>query len=132
MKPTFAAALFAASLAVTLVLANQSEVNATPTKAGVTDQLPVAPPAADQLKRCSTSSDCPNSKCKGGRCGGCSTSSDCKYGKCRSSRCGACSTSSDCGGWGKCKSGQCGGCSTSSDCGSFGSCRSGRCERTPY
>lgn len=83
-------------------------------------------------KKCSTSSDCPNSKCKSGRCGGCSTSSDCKYGKCKSGQCGGCSTSSDCGGWGKCKSGRCGGCSTSSDCGGFGSCSGGKCGKTPY
>ena len=88
--------------------------------------------AIELSKKCSTSSDCPNSKCKSGKCGGCSTSSDCKYGKCKSGWCGGCSTSSDCGDWGKCKSGQCGGCSTSSDCGSFGSCKSGKCEKTPY
>ena len=85
-----------------------------------------------ELKKCSTSSDCPNSKCKSGKCGGCSTSSDCKYGKCKSGQCGGCSTSSDCGGWGKCKSGWCGGCSTSSDCGSFGSCSGGKCANSPY
>lgn len=83
-------------------------------------------------KSCSTSSDCPNSKCSSGQCGACSTSSDCKYGKCSSGKCGACSTSSDCDGWGKCSGGQCGACSTSSDCGSFGSCSGGRCSKSPY
>ncbi|MBW1872882.1 MAG: hypothetical protein JRJ19_12500 [Deltaproteobacteria bacterium] len=84
------------------------------------------------LKRCSTSSDCPNSKCSSGKCGSCSTSSDCKFGKCSSGNCGSCSTSSDCGGWGKCSSGKCGSCSTSSDCGSFGSCSGGKCGKSPY
>lgn len=83
-------------------------------------------------RKCSTSSDCPNSRCKSGKCGSCSTSSDCKFGRCRSGQCGSCSTSSDCNGWGRCKSSRCGSCSTSSDCGSFGSCRSGRCSRAPY
>ena len=135
MKPKlFAVALFSAALAVVVVLAHQSEVRATQVQdASVTQGvLPVAPPSADLLKRCSTSSDCPNSKCAKGQCGACSTSSDCKYGKCRSGRCGACSTSSDCNGWGKCSSGRCGSCSTSSDCGSFGSCSSGKCQKTPY
>jgi len=85
-----------------------------------------------EAKRCSTSSDCPNSKCSGGQCGSCSTSSDCKYGKCSSGKCGSCSTSSDCNGWGKCSSGHCGSCSTSSDCGSFGSCSGGKCGKSPY
>lgn len=98
--------------------------------------LVVASQSADDaqlsLKRCSTSSDCPNSKCSGGKCGACSTSSDCKYGKCSSGKCGSCSTSSDCNGWGKCSSGKCGSCSTSSDCGSFGSCSGGKCGKSPY
>jgi hypothetical protein len=123
-------------LAAGLFLATQS--TAIPTQP---EQTKVDAPAADTAapaetllaaKRCSTSSDCPGSKCSGGQCGACSTSSDCKYGKCSSSKCGACSTSSDCGGWGKCSSGQCGACSTSSDCGSFGSCSSGRCANSPY
>lgn len=83
-------------------------------------------------KSCSTSSDCPHSKCSNGQCGGCSTTSDCGFGQCSGGKCGACSTSSDCKGWGSCSSGQCGSCSTSSDCGSWGSCSSGRCEKTPY
>jgi hypothetical protein len=106
---------------VGLVVTNQSAANNGTT---VDVQL--------DLKRCSTSSDCPNSKCSGGQCGACSTSSDCKYGKCSSSKCGSCSTSSDCNGWGKCSSGQCGSCSTSSDCGSFGSCSGGKCSKSPY
>ena len=105
-----------------LVVANQSAADNTAT----VDALQL------DLKRCSTSSDCPNSKCSGGNCGACSTSSDCKFGKGSSGKCGSCSTSSDCGGWGKCSSGQCGSCSTSSDCGSFGSCSGGRCAKSPY
>lgn len=89
-------------------------------------------PEAEPQTRCSTNSDCPNSQCRNGQCGGCSTNSDCGYGQCRSGQCGACSTNSDCRGWGSCNGGQCGRCSTSSDCGSFGSCSSGRCERSPY
>lgn len=104
-----------------LVVVNQSSANATETANVTLD-----------LKRCSTSSDCPNSKCSGGNCGACSTSSDCKFGKCSSGKCGSCSTSSDCNGWGKCSSGKCGSCSTSSDCGSFGSCSGGKCGKSPY
>ena len=142
--------LVTASFAITLTIAlfaSQSTVEATQSTEAQqvipaqvppapvdqkVDELPIGQPEAFPAKRCSTSSDCPNSKCRSGKCGACSTSSDCKYGKCRSSRCGGCSTSSDCGGWGKCKSSRCGGCSTSSDCGRFGSCRSGRCSKTPY
>lgn len=146
MKRTIAiTGLFAAVLGFGLFVADRSEAD-TPSletqvaevtvETQVTEVAPVPGDgpgcAVEVAKRCSTSSDCPNSKCKSGQCGGCSTSSDCKYGKCKSGQCGGCSTSSDCGGWGKCKSGQCGGCSTSSDCGSFGSCRSGRCEKSPY
>ncbi len=83
-------------------------------------------------KRCSTSSDCPHSKCNGGECGGCSTTSDCGFGQCSGGKCGACSTTSDCKGWGSCSGGKCGSCSTSSDCGSWGSCSGGRCEKSPY
>lgn len=133
------AGLFSAVLGVGLFVADRSEAdtpNIEPELNQVmeTAEVPGDAPncAVEVAKKCSTSSDCPNSKCKSGHCGGCSTSSDCKYGKCKSGHCGGCSTSSDCGGWGKCKSGQCGGCSTSSDCGSFGSCRSGHCEKTPY
>ena len=108
---------------------------AVPAQVSAPVEAPAEAPVCEVVelaKKCSTSADCPNSKCKSGKCGGCSTSSDCKYGKCKSGQCGGCSTSSDCGGWGKCKSGRCGGCSTSSDCGDFGSCRSGHCEKTPY
>ena len=144
--PLFSA-LFAAAVAVTAIAVHQSTADATlvtetqPTQLTqqATFEASEIPEAWEhamscdvEAKRCSTSSDCPNSKCRKGKCGGCSTSSDCRYGKCKSSQCGGCSTSSDCGGWGKCKSGRCGGCSTSSDCGSFGSCRSGRCQKTPY
>ena len=135
MKRSFLpVALLSAVLLVTLVLANQSSVQATPVDSSRSTlaDLPLVPPVALEMKRCSTSSDCPNSKCSGGQCGACSTSSDCRYGKCSGGRCGACSTSSDCGGWGKCSSGRCGSCSTSSDCGSFGSCSGGRCAKTPY
>jgi len=111
--------------------ANLAKPNTPKIEAPATD---TAAPARTLLaaKRCSTSSDCPNSKCSSGQCGSCSTSSDCKFGKCSSGKCGSCSTSSDCGGWGKCSSGHCGHCSTSSDCGSFGSCSSGLCSKTPY
>ena len=118
-----------AMLALGLVLFHQSEASAGPETDGFaleTSKL------VELAKRCSTSSDCPNSKCYNRKCGGCSTSSDCKYGKCYSRRCGGCSTSSDCGGWGKCSSRRCGACSTSSDCGRWGSCRNRRCTRTPY
>jgi len=125
-----------AALVAGVFFATQSSADYTPL-AQPKVEAPVADAAqpAEVLvaaKRCSTSSDCPNSKCSSGQCGACSTSSDCKYGKCSSGKCGSCSTSSDCGGWGKCSSGKCGSCSTSSDCGSFGSCSSGRCQNSPY
>ncbi len=128
------AIVFTIVLTAGFVLVGQSEADTTQSASQVVAASTQAATPTDLLagKRCSTSSDCPNSKCKSGKCGGCSTSSDCTYGKCSSGWCGSCSTSSDCKGWGKCKSGKCGGCSTSSDCGSFGSCSSGHCSSAPY
>jgi|GEM_PF-2292954 len=126
-------ALVAVVAGAGLLIANQSA--AVTTSSIETQTLGTAQVDSDltvAAKRCSTSSDCPNSKCSGGQCGACSTSSDCKYGKCSGGKCGSCSTSSDCGGWGKCSGGHCGSCSTSSDCGSFGSCSGGKCSKSPY
>lgn len=147
-KAPILTALFATAIAVAGVFAYQSNADATlipeaPVAASVEQTAEPAEEAPNygcqgaeefdfEAKRCSTSSDCPNSKCRKSRCGGCSTSSDCRYGKCKSSQCGGCSTSSDCKGWGKCSKSRCGSCSTSSDCGRFGKCRSGKCTKTPY
>ena len=124
-------------LVCALAVAHQPEVDATQVPGrpatDVSTELPLKPPAIFPMaKSCTTSSDCPNSLCSNGQCGGCVTSSDCRYGLCGNGRCGACSTSSDCKGWGLCGNGSCGGCTTSSDCGAFGSCSGSRCSGRPY
>ena len=90
MKRAFVAGgLFAMVFAAGLFMSNQSEAKVVPAiqveQTTESEELPALGCDLEEVaKKCSTSSDCPNSKCKSGKCGGCSTSSDCKYGKCKS------------------------------------------------